>query len=235
VLASRSLRAERDAPFGPVCDGGALLQVDAAAEAERLALARTLASPRHPDLDAPGRPVLTLLSLPRRRPGWAKAGRRELILALRLLFIDPTGAITWDTIKGLAFGDIGPGSRHPVDIRRWFDCSIGERVAPLAAAASIAHEAALASLRRDVRASILPLLVRERAILERLNGGNARLAAPLLQPGLFDRRAVRDADAQRRVAAEAAARAEDRIRALERHCDLRAGERSLVFAITWSR
>ena len=104
-----------------------------------------------------------------------------------------------------------------------------------AAASSLVHEAELALLRRDVRAGTDALLERERAILERLSGGNARLAAPLLQAGLFDRRAVREAEAQRRVMEEAADSAEARIRALERQRDARAGGRTLVFAAAWLR
>ncbi len=239
ALSSRSRRAEHEAPFGRNENEGALVEVDAQAEAKRVAVARQLARATPPDWKGSGRPVLTLLSLPRRSRGAAEAGaprRQELLLAVRFLFVDRTGAIVWDTIGGVALmSATSATSRSAYALRTWFANVVCDAASPLARGSILAHEAALTSLRRDVRAAIAPLLTRERAMLDRLTLRGARLAAPLLQPGLFDRRAVRDADAQRRVAAEAAARAAERIRTLEAQGELHPGERRLVFAVACSR
>lgn len=224
ALSSRSLRAEREAPFGEARGADATLRDAARIEASRLKTARELAASRR-RADGTGRPVLTLLP---------DKGTR-LLLAMRLLFVDSTGAIVWDTITGLALTSGRCNGRSARVLRGWFRNSIHEAASSLADASTFAHEAALTSLRCDVHAAIAPLLVRERAMLDRLNIGGARLAAPLLQPGLFDRRAAREAEAQRRVAAEAAARSADRIRALEQQRNVLPGERRLLFALAWSR
>jgi superfamily II DNA or RNA helicase len=226
ALSSRSLRAEREAPFGRDGEEAAHLHVDAQAEAERLAVVRQLARVKPARWSPSSRPVLTLLSSPR---------RHELLLALRFLFVDATGATVWDTIQGVALANTACRDRRARAVRRWFERSICDRALALAAASAVAHETGLTALRRDMRTAIAPVLVRERAMLERLTAGQARLAAPLIQPGLFDRRAIRDAEAQQRVAAEAAARAMERIGVLERQCDVHLGERSLVFAVSLSR
>jgi len=226
ALSSRSLRAEREAPFGDAADG--TLRDAARLEASRLALARRLAASR-PHSEGPDRSVL--VTLPRR----SRLAAEKLVLAVRLLFVDPTGAIVWDTINGFSLTSGTCTGRSARARRNWFKDAMREAALPLAGASAFAHEAALTSLRRDMGSAIARLLIRERAMVDRVNAGGGRLAAPLLQPGLFDRRAARDADAQRRVAAEAAARADERIRALEQQRDVHLGERRLVFALAWSR
>ena len=227
ALSSRSLRAEREAPYGDDAEG-ALAHADALGEVKRLAVVRQLASAKSRNPNGSDRPVLALLPLRRERG-------QELILALRLLFVDSTGAIVWDTINGFALTTATCTGRSDRAVRMWFERATRDGAWSIAAASARAHDARLMSLHGDMRTAIERLLVRERDMLERLTGAQARLAAPLVQAGLFDRRAIRDAEAQRRVAAEAAARAAERIRILERHRDVRPGERSLVFAVTWSR
>ncbi len=224
-LSSRLIRAEREARFEDAADG--TLREVARSEASRLAVARRLAGPGRRDEGA-GRPVLCFL--PRRSRSAAK-----LVLAVRLLFVDPTGAIVWETISGFALTSGTCNGRSARALRSWFANATHVAALPLAAASALAHEAALTSVQRDVRIAIAPLFARERAMLDSLNARSARLAAPLLQPGLFDRRSVREAEAQRRVAAEAVARAADRVRALEQRRDVHPGERRLVFALAWQR
>ncbi len=231
ALAARSAQAERGAPFGT--SNTELLNLRAAGddEAARLATARTMiGARRHPG----DRPVLAVLPL---RPRMARFGRAsaELWLALRLLFVDSTGAIVWDTVAGAALGCPWPAGRASRAIQHWFDRAIDGSAVPLAAASWAHHQKALLALRSELREAVAPLLARERAILEQVTLGHARLAAPLIQPGLFDRRAIRNAGAQRRIAEEAAAVARERLEQLACLAEPSAGERHLVFAVTRSR
>jgi hypothetical protein len=73
------------------------------------------------------------------------------------------------------------------------------------------------------------LIARERAMLDNIWRTAARLASPLVQPGLFDRRIARLADAQARVVQAALTKAEKHIAALERLSRSREGERHLIF------
>jgi superfamily II DNA or RNA helicase len=229
-LDARSARAGLGAPFGPADAGGAPWRAEAHAEAARLVRVRSLIDPF--DSGWSVRPPLTILR-PSRRTG--RYGTAELWLALRLLFVDSAGAVVWDTVKALALTSVSAPDRGSRAVRGWFAEIVRDR-APLLAAASIhVHEAELALLRAHLRDALSPLVTRELAILERLQGRQARLAAPLVQPGLFDRRAIHHAEAQRRVAEDAVGLARDRVARLQRQCDPRSGERHLLFAVTRSR
>ena len=93
------------------------------------------------------------------------------------------------------------------------------------------HQRVLAS----VAAEIVPWLTlsrcREEAIVSALREKHARLAAGLLQPGLFDRRSERAAAAQAARVDEAIAKSRVRLDALERLRRLRCGECRLLFQI----
>jgi hypothetical protein len=104
---------------------------------------------------------------------------------------------------------------------------IAETTSPI----TLRHDVMLRRLRDDVRAAIGPLIAREEAMLQALHVRHGRLAAPLVQPGLFDRRALRDAEAQRRIATEAAATAAERLVALRRAMDPVTGGQHLVFVV----
>ena len=68
-------------------------------------------------------------------------------------------------------------------------------------------------------------------MLRWLHSRHARLAAPLVQPGLFDRRALRDAEAQQRLDAAAVLVAAQRIVTLQQMLDPQTGGQRIVFAV----
>jgi superfamily II DNA or RNA helicase len=79
-------------------------------------------------------------------------------------------------------------------------------------------------------------MARETAILETITGRRSRLAATLLpsrllQPGLFDRRSERLADAQHAVVRQASDRCRERLIALRHLAEPAASEPALLFAI----
>lgn len=222
-LAARLGRAERAAPFGDLTREPTRgltrlsLRDEAAREAERLALWRQLGEPGES----------------RRGPVVSALGRHHATIcwALRLLFVDPAGALVWQTIVA-AVSDVDvPPARDVAALRRWLDNVQACAAIPLAAASVHAHDAQLARLRADLALAIPPLIARERAIEAAIRRHGGRLAAPLVQAGLFDRRTLRDAHAQRAIADEAAARAAGRIGCLQRLADPRAAGRQLLFAV----
>ncbi|MGH9347592.1 MAG: helicase-related protein, partial [Vicinamibacterales bacterium] len=225
-LAARSAQAEHDAPFGSTDDAGATLRADARAEAARLQSVRALTGPYRARPAIHPRPVVTLIDRRARPPG--------LWLALRLLFVDSTGAIVWETLKGLSLDAARPSDRSSRRVRGCFDESVRANAHAIAGVSAFLHDATLATLRSELETAMSPLVAREQRILDQLGALHGRLAAPLLQLGLFDRRAARDLDALQRVAEEAAARARDRIHQLERRREAAAGERCLAFGVTWS-
>jgi hypothetical protein len=68
-----------------------------------------------------------------------------------------------------------------------------------------------------------------------LRDRDARLARPLVQAALFDRRALRHAEAQRRLSDLAIERSTVRLDALQRLLPVRPGDRHLVFALVRTR
>jgi superfamily II DNA or RNA helicase len=224
TLASRATRAAEEAPFGAAAVSLPALRDRATSEAARLEGVRRLRRWGGVHSDSTARPALGLAP-----------SRNRVILALRLHFVDAHGAIVWDAIKGLSLAAGHPDDRRARTVRSWFAGVVREHASTIAAASIHAHAAELGALSREVGASIEPLIHRERAIAERLTGANARMAAPLVQAGLFDRRALRDAQAQRQVMEAAAARAAARIEALQRMLAMTAGDRTLVFALAPSR
>ena len=91
--------------------------------------------------------------------------------------------------------------------------------------------ATLAALADEMRAPVALLTSRERAIAKVLEEKQARLAAALLQPGLFDRRAERAAAAQASLLNEARSRTVARLIELEASGRPGVEERRLVFAV----
>ena len=223
-LAARTAQAERAAPFGSPGALHANLRAEAEREADRLATQRALAiAPGRGQWNGSDRAVLTVLG----------RGRPELWLALQLVFVDSSGAIVWGTIAGVAVRCAARPTKRSRAVGEWFDRIVLGHALSLAWASCTVHETLLRGLRLEVGEAVGPAVARERAILERITRGSGRLAAPLIQPGLFDGRAVRQADAQRQLVDEAAARARDQIRGLERLMAVEAGDRHLLFAATW--
>jgi hypothetical protein len=92
---------------------------------------------------------------------------------------------------------------------------------------------ALAALVAALDAPLAAADQREHAIADAIALDRSRLAARLLQPGLFDRRAERSIAAQRAVLDEALARCRVRIADLARARRPRADRPRLAFAAIW--
>ena len=163
-------------------------------------------------------------------------GDTSVCWAIRLLFLDSGGSVVWDTVVATAARTRSLMSlQRPGELRAWLS-AVHERLAfPLARAAACAHDRECARIALEVSPVCERLSAREQAILDVLRNHDARLAQPLVQGALFDRRALRRAEAQRRVADVAIERATVRLDALRRLASVRPGERHLVFALVRTR
>jgi superfamily II DNA or RNA helicase len=135
--------------------------------------------------------------------------------ALWLEWTDTDGHLEWETLAGIMASHRWDRHRSRRGIRRVVDASwthIREE-----AAAELRALALLAS--RSMRASSSLALAREQAIARDVARRHARIAADLLQPGLFDRRAERLATAQRAVVDRALTQCQQRMAELERRRD----------------
>jgi superfamily II DNA or RNA helicase len=226
ALSTRAATAEREAPFA-----GTNLRAEAEAEAARLHLCRTISPTRagansssrartdvgaceHLSRATDGRPFVSTLA---RR-------RRRIYAAVRLTVVDALGLDLWHTVVG---ADIPWSIDALADGARKATLAVADSRSPLVQF----HQTALRRVREDLGTATRPLIAREKAIRDGLHAHGARLAAPLVQPGLFDRRALRQRDAQARVAADAVATATARIEALRRLLQPAAGERQLIFMV----
>jgi len=120
--------------------------------------------------------------------------RDSVVMGYRLSFTDADSHHIWDTLLGLV-ASVEDATRavHTLDTSS-------------AALLPDLHERAqglLSSLVDSLRSPLALALDRERAIERELLAARARLSALLVQPGLFDRRAMRESDAQRAVLDEA--------------------------------
>jgi superfamily II DNA or RNA helicase len=184
--------------------GGANLRTEAEAEAIRLHTSRLL-QPRSEPPDTT-RPVTCRL----------RRGAYRSYLAVRLTFVDAGGWTLWDTVIGVAVNTAtAAGTSH-------------------AAVPTVLIEQATSIITQQLRSELLRaiarLIAREEAMLYAMRTRSGRLAAPLVQPGLFDRRALRESDAQRRLATEVTSLAEERVVSLRRLLNARPAGHRLVFA-----
>jgi superfamily II DNA or RNA helicase len=137
---------------------------------------------------------------------------------LWLEWTDADGQLVWETLAGIKADHRWPQHRPRHGIRRLVDASwtrIREE------AADELHRLALLAS-RSMRASTSLAVAREQAIARDVAQRHARIAADLLQPGLFDRRLERLADAQRAVVDRALAQCKQRMAELDRRCDTTA-------------
>ena len=175
----------------------------AAAEAARLGTARQLRCSDAVDTPAQIRPFVT-------------CGRRApaslACWALWITLADPEGRLLWETVIGVSGrpGRIRPRSREA--ILRFVDASWRQ----VQEAVAIQHARAAHPGSDSFRASTALALEREQAIAREIALRDARMAAHLLQPGLFDRRAERQAAAVREVTDNALAHCHGRIAELQR-------------------
>jgi superfamily II DNA/RNA helicase len=192
------------------------LGTEAHAEAERLLTARRLIEN---NIATPARPVISVL---RRR---ARSECRRL-WTWRLTFVDKSGRLIWESLLPLA-AQGERGGRTSKEARAWLNC----RNPGLTAWLQQEQATRRAALAEQMRAPVALFTDREHAIARVLEERHARLAAALLQTGLFDRRAERAATAQASVLNEARSRTVARLIALEASGRPLVEECRLVFAV----
>ena len=174
------------------------LHIRAAEEATRLLTARAL----RPD-------CVATPPLIQNRPVATRSRRRARSLwALWLEYADVDGQPAWETLVG-ATADSMSARLRGAAARALLDGS-WTRIEQVVSA-SLPDQALMGF---HVAAALA--LRRERAIAHTIERRHGRMASGLLQGALFDRRAEREAFAQREVADQALARCRARIRALER-------------------
>jgi superfamily II DNA or RNA helicase len=180
------------------------LRERASAEAARLITVRQLRPPGGDDASARLRPFVTFRRRTSLPLGW---------WALRLECTDPEGQLVWETLVGVS-GSHG-WTRQPArgDVRRLVDASWNHIRKEIA----IEHQRIALMTSRSLQATLALLVTRERAVACEIEQSYARIAADLLQPGLFDRRTERQATAQREVVDHALRHCHERLAELERH------------------
>jgi hypothetical protein len=191
------------------------LRTEARLEAERLERARLLVED---DPGTPGRPAICVLRR-RRRCSFNR------LWVWRLTFASPNGRVLWDSILPL----IATGPRARATPSRTRACLDADEPR-LVSAVHAAERERLADLAAGLAAGFAVLARRERAIVRALEASQARLAGSLLQPGLFDRRIERAANAQAALMDEALSQAAARILDLEGTARPLIDQRRLLFA-----
>jgi superfamily II DNA or RNA helicase len=199
-IAEAVVRGTDIGPLNSIADQGAMplkdvialdLRAQAHAEAERLLTARRLIES---NVAASPRPAICVL---RRR---ARSECRRL-WAWRLTFADERGRLIWDELL--------PLSAHATrgsDTSQWARAYLSHLDPGLAATLRPEQAARLTALAKQMTRPVALLTSREHAIARVLEETHARLAAALVQHGLFDRRTERAAAAQASVFEEARAR-----------------------------
>jgi hypothetical protein len=168
--------------------------------------------------------LVTAKSLSPRRdvPVWSRSAfltsvrrphRRGTVRAFQLGLSDDEGHVAFETIAGVHI-DAEPG-----------DVEVSEDIA------GDHHQRVLVSVAAEIAPWLTLSRCREEAIVCALRENHARLAAGLLQPGLFDRRSERAAAAQTARVDEVIVKSRVRLDALERLGRLRCAERRLLFEI----
>jgi len=205
-VARLTLRRER---IATAVNGFQDLRSAAEAEAARLEIVRRLAQVRlpstvpgsgKPDTTYDARPCITVLK---------RRGDRHGLWIYRLGIMDAEGQFAWGTLLGIAATIVAVPERT----RNLRTCTGSHE--QLSSFAAAAHQRLLTDAAQSLRASLMLGMRREQAIVETLNDQRARLAATLLQRGLFDRRAERTAAAQTAIVDEALGRCVARLHALD--------------------
>jgi len=206
------------------------LRAAARAEAERLARLRGLVRLVQPGesgqrMPAGGGPLAGVLRRRARYPACAPGA----ILLYRAAIVDAAGRPA-DTslVTVLVAGGPPPARSSARAVRGWVTGAL-ERVGRDASReASRVARARLALVARRRRDAAARPLARERTLAEAMR---AALARPLVQPGLFDRRAIRRAERDRRAARAHDADAGARVRHLEAGCRLAVAPAELLLVI----
>jgi superfamily II DNA or RNA helicase len=192
----------------------------ASAEAARLVTARQLRPPDAFDTPAQVRPFVTCR---RRTPP-------ELVCwALWVALADPEGRLLWETLVGVSGQPGWIRQRSRETTVRLVDASWR----PVQEAVAIQHGPAAHAVSDPLRASTALAFEREQAIAREIAQQDARMAAHLLQPGLFDRRAQRQAAALREVIDNALAHCHGRLAELQRQRAAAVALRPAFALIAW--
>lgn len=199
--------------------GAAAVEACADAELRRAALTRRTARGHQPPGRTDDRPLLTVISPGRRARGRAEldrllgAGRRLSVMRLELR--DGLDRTVVSTLVGILFGDAAP---------------LDGTDASAESAADLAEQharALLARLSASQERAVARALARERAMSAACR---AALARPLIQPALFDRRALDDAGAAREAARRLQAEGARRLHRLEAALGLTTAPPELLLA-----
>ena len=194
------------------------LRSPAREEAERTATARRLGSGAT-NTTPIDRPVVTCI----RRRTQSPRG----YWAFRLAYDDAAGVRRWELLLGVEQSVAHLTPRAPADVR-----AMVERHATAArSAARAAQHDRLTGLSGRFHAFVELATAREHAILDAARQHHARIAARLLQPGLFDHRTERAGAAQVAVLNEVLAHGAARLRELELGERIAVGACDLVFAV----
>jgi hypothetical protein len=178
--------------------------------------------------DRPWRPAVGVLHTAR--------SHLRLYWAWRLVFVDADDDLIWTTVAGATTGVPFRGRlRSAGEVRRHLDVISRDVAGAVNAAVAAAGHRNLDRLIRATREATAALLRREQAIAAEIRRVDGRLAQPLVQAGLFDRRSLRRAEAQRRMAEDALAQADDYIASLERLRSPREGGHALLFLAALGR
>ncbi|MEQ1573570.1 MAG: DEAD/DEAH box helicase [Vicinamibacterales bacterium] len=234
AVVNGSSRETNDPPVPALLSSFTSLRSDAEAEAARVRDARVLGAGADARAGAwsSSRPPMTVI---RRRHGrghgTTTAASPQRLWAFRLLFLDRDGEFVWESLVGIRAGSMmSAGHRAPAGtvsaVRRYLD--VPPQVSEHLAAAHREHGDRLAG---DLRALVALMGARERAIASVLQQRRARLSAAMLQPGLFDRRHERTAEAQSHLLDQAVALTQARLLALDRLRNVRTDTCDLSFAI----
>jgi len=155
-------------------------------------------------------------------------GHRQSIWIYRLALVDNEQQLVWNTLLGIT-ATLGLNPRHSRNLRALAVSSNDELVPVISRAHQRVFESAVTSMRGPLTLAVH----RERAIVDALTTNRARLAATLLQRGLFDRRDERAAAAQTAVVDEALGRCAARIGELDRLERIAAEPAELRFTLLY--
>jgi hypothetical protein len=133
----------------------------------------------------------------------------------------------WETIVGVTFGLAGGQVCGASDVRRFLE-QCRDRGAALV---DREHDALIARLAAALRAPVELAILREHAIMAAAEQRHARMAAALVQPALFDRRAERAASSQAEALAEMLGRCRTYLARLLRRQQRLTGAREAAFAL----
>jgi hypothetical protein len=147
--------------------------------------------------------------------------------AFRTMYVDARQRRIWETLAGIACRGVRAPHRSAAELRRW-SAATWDALVILLERMDSSERAALENRLRPV----LDLAVRrEHAIATMLGARRARMAATVIQPGLFDRRTEKAAAAQVAIVDEALARCRVRLSELGDARSLMVERRDLAFAL----